>query len=142
METVQSIRDSIFRAVSEPPESKKALLIIDDNPEVTDALSTVLKRDYRLWSYDCFEDAEIMAAKAKVALLDIKMANKDGITVFSLLKELNPEIRIIFHSAYPGDNRHADMAAKLPHDGYLTKGEYSVSELRTAIRTAFQKYEV
>ena len=139
METVQSIRDSIFRDVSEPPESKKALLLIDDNPEVIDALNTVLKRDYRLWSYYCFEDAKAMAAKAEVVLLDIKMANKDGITVFSLLKQLNPKIRIIFHSAYAGDNQHADMAARFPHDGYLTKGEYSVSELLMTIQTAFQK---
>ena len=72
-----------------------------------------------------------------VILLDIKMADMDGINVFHLLKERHPNLKIIFHSAYPGTDKHAAEVEKLPHAGYLTKGEYNITELINIIQAAF-----
>ena len=141
METVQRISEQIFKGRFDKPaaDSDKPLLIIDDNPELIAALQTVLKGHYRLLTCLGFEEARPLATKVKVVLLDIKMAVRDGVEVFGLLKRINPDIRIIFHSAYPGDNRHAAVAAGLPHDGYLTKGEYTIPQLLAAIDGAIQK---
>lgn len=143
METVQKISEQIFkdRPGEAEADSLEPLLIIDDNPELMEAMGTILKGHYRPVPCLSFEEARALVPKVNVALLDIKMAVKDGIEVFGLLKRMNPDIRIIFHSAYPGDNRHAAMAADLPHDGYLTKGDYTIPQLLETIAGAFKKDE-
>jgi CheY-like chemotaxis protein len=80
----------------------------------------------------CLTFAEVgkkMTSEIRVVILDIKMATKDGIEVFQLLKQENETLPIIFHSAYPGGEDKAQQAKDLPHDGYLTKGEYTTVEL-------------
>ena len=130
--------ESIVDKKNEPQNEKKPLLIIDDNPEVIEALSVVLNKDYKLlicYSYE--EVLQKMNSEIKVVLLDIKMAYKDGIEIFSLLKNQYPNLKIIFHSAYAGNNEQAKLAESLPHSGYLTKGNYDIVELLQTIKQAF-----
>ena len=130
--------ESIVDKKDEPQNKKKPLLIIDDNPEVIEALSVVLNKDYKLlicYSYE--EVLQKMNSEIKVVLLDIKMAYKDGIEIFSLLKNQYPNLKIIFHSAYAGNNEQAKLAESLPHSGYLTKGNYDIVELLQTIKQAF-----
>jgi response regulator RpfG family c-di-GMP phosphodiesterase len=136
----QSMRNELkIKEESFSKNKREQLLVIDDNQEVFGALSAVLREHYRLLLCTTFAEAQPFAADIKVALLDIKMAIKDGIEVFKLLKRINPKMRIIFHSAYPGDISHAEIASTLPHDGYLIKGEYTISDLSKTISDAFLK---
>ena len=143
METIQDIRSTIFdtdeSGSGRGTDSKETVMIIDDNIEVITALSSVLKDHYTLIPCLSFEEAnERLTSKTKVVLLDIKMSGKDGIEVFRLLKETNRDLRIIFHSAYPGSEEKAIKAESLEHDGFLTKGEYTSSELIETIRSALR----
>jgi DNA-binding NtrC family response regulator len=123
----ESIFDSIADRKDEDVSNKKPLLIIDDNQDVIDALTVILKREYELLVFKSYEETiEKDFSNINVALLDIKIAYQDGIEIFSLLKTKYPQMKIIFHSAYPGNNENAKRAESLPHDGYLTKGNYGI----------------
>ena len=107
-------------------------MIIDDDLDISEALTALLQTRYRLISCRSFEEAQKkLTPDIKLVLLDIKMASKDGIEVFKLLKEEHADLPIIFHSAYPGSSERAAAVEQLPHNGYLTKGEYDLSELLT-----------
>ena len=67
------------------------------------------------------------------------MAGKDGIEAFTLLKEEREDLRIIFHSAFPGSGERAAAVARLNHSGYLTKGEYDLPALLTTIEQAMNQ---
>jgi CheY-like chemotaxis protein len=113
---------------------KEAVMIIDDNIEMIDALSLVLKDHYIIIPCLSYEEAHAkLTSQVRVVILDIKMANKDGIEVFQLLKRENEHLGIIFHSAYPGSEEKAQQAQNLDHSGYLTKGEYTMMELLETI---------
>jgi CheY-like chemotaxis protein len=137
-ETIQDIGTFFNSGESKEVQPKKNLvMIIDDNKEVLDALSIILENFYELTLCYSFEEAiQKMKPEIKVALLDIKMAYKDGIEIFGLLKERYPNLRIIFHSAYAGSDKNVKLAESLPHFGYLTKGEYNVTELLNKLQEA------
>ena len=100
-----------------------------------DALTIILKREYELLVFKSYEETiEKDFSNINVALLDIKIAYQDGREIFSLLKAKYPQMKIIFHSAYPGNNENAKRAESLPHDGYLTKGNYDILELLNTIK--------
>ena len=145
MKDLKSLQKLFGREKSEKnplPLHQVPLMIIDDNPEVIKAFTHILEQEYTLIPCLSFEEAQaqlkkqIRAGTLPVILLDIKMAPKDGLEVFRLLKDIQPDLRIIFHSAYPGGHSHAREVATLPHAGYLTKGEYSIPELMSTIQAA------
>lgn len=147
METVRKINESMLNDLNMEEDmvysnERHQLLIIDDNLEVLSALIVVLKDHYRVLPCATFGEALSFAGDVEVALLDIKMAIKDGTEVFKLLKRINPKIRIIFHSAYPGDISQAAVASTLPHDGYLIKGDYTISDMLEIIAAALHKNSV
>lgn len=119
---------------------QKSLMLIDDDLHIAEALTSLLRDHYRIISCLSFEEArERLTAEVKVVLLDIKMAVKDGLEVFNLLKAESPDLRIIFHSAYPGSSERAVAVEELNHSGYLTKGEYLLPELLATIKTAMDQ---
>lgn len=129
---------SILDTKDECATNKKPLLIIEDNQGVIEALTLVLNRYYDLLICKSYEETTQMNfSEVKVALLDIKIAYKDGIEIFSLLKVKYPDLKIIFHSAYPGNNENAKLANSLSHSGYLVKGNYDIAELLKTIENAF-----
>ncbi len=140
-----------------PDESEKAqkssrlasVMIIDDNQDVLDGLIDILQDHYRLLPCLSYEEAQhkldhqiqqggLHQNSLPIVLLDIKMAYKDGVEAFRLLKEGHPDLKIIFHSAYPGTDIHAKEIKNLPHAGYLTKGKYTISELIHSIQSALK----
>lgn len=133
---MESIHNDIF---SDPEDGnddhKEPVMIIDDNVEIIDALSLVLRDHYLIVPCLSYEEARAKLTRdIRVVILDIKMANKDGIEIFQLLKKENEDLGIIFHSAYPGSEEKAQEARDLAHNGYLTKGEYSMMELLETIQ--------
>lgn len=136
---LENILESVPNLEKENAEHiKKPLLIIDDNKEVLDALSVILSGDYELVISDSYQQAiKKINPGIHVVLLDIKMTYKNGIETFSLLKAHYPYLKIIFHSAYPGNEEQALIADSLPHSGYLTKGDYDITELLKTLERAF-----
>ncbi|MCK4798097.1 MAG: response regulator [Spirochaetes bacterium] len=145
MESIKDIEETIFTKeeledIKNMVKVKKNIMIIDDNCEIVDAVGFVLKNYYNLIPCLSFEDAKKkFNSSIDVVLLDIKMAGKNGIEIFKILKEMDKNIRIIFHSAYPGAEKNANIADSLPHDGYLTKGKYTLRDFFKTIQNAINK---
>ena len=144
MDSFAQIRLSMFpQPINQPTEGKSAqpiLLIIDDNVDINNALTNVLQSRYRLITCLNYEEAKrSLIPEIKVVLLDIKMAGKDGIAVYQLLKRERPDLRIVFHSAYPGSSEKAAEIEHLRPSGYLTKGEYQTPELFSVIDAALNQ---
>jgi CheY-like chemotaxis protein len=116
------------------------IMIVDDNVEIIEALASLLQPRYHIVSCLSYEEAKNrLSPEVKLVLLDIKMACKDGIKAFKLLKQEREDLRIIFHSAYPGSSENAQAVEGLSHSGYLTKGEYDLPELLTLIRETMNR---
>jgi CheY-like chemotaxis protein len=141
MESFSEIKRTMFPALkdeadrSDVPEG--CIMIIDDDLGVIEALTALLQPRYRLISCNSFEEAKkSLTPDIKLVLLDVKMASRDGLEVFELLKEEHTDLPIIFHSAYPGSSERGAALERLSHNGYLTKGEYDLSDLLTTIEQA------
>jgi CheY-like chemotaxis protein len=118
---------------------KASILIVDDNAEVIEALRQILEDHYDVVA--CSSYAEVDRCRTeniRVVLLDVKMAPRDGVAIFSLLRQRSKKVRIIFNTAYPGESVIAEKLRGLNSDGYLTKGEYSTAELKEAIERAMR----
>jgi CheY-like chemotaxis protein len=123
------------------PPTRESVMIVDDNLEVIEALRQILQQRYDVVA--CSSYAEVdqgYTDHIKVVLLDVKMAPRDGLEVFSLLRQKNPRVRVLFNTAYAGDSAAAAQVRALDADGYLTKGEYSTAELEAAIEQAMGRY--
>ena len=81
MEPIQN--DIFFDHEEGSDDHKEAVMIIDDNIEIIEALSLVLKDRYLIIPCFSYEEAcAKLTSKMRVVILDIKMANKDGIEIF------------------------------------------------------------
>src|SRR3954463_12736970 len=88
------------------PRRKESVMIVDDDVEVIEALRQILQGKYDVVACSSYAEVDRCPTEdIKVVLLDVKMAPKDGFAVFSLLKQRNQRVRIIFNTAYPGDSR-------------------------------------
>jgi CheY-like chemotaxis protein len=141
MESFVEIKRAIFHG--QPDEAEKriipmdCIMIIDDNIDIIDSLKSLLGTHYHLVSCLNYEEAQRqLTPNIKLVLLDIKMASKDGLAVFKLLREARPDLLIVFHSAYPGDSQSAAAVEQLSYNGYLTKGNYDLPALLATITEA------
>ena len=133
MENIAQIYDSIFgdtETVTLPERERGCIMIIDDNPEINKALGIYLKDHFELIACLTFGEAQSrLTDNIKFVLLDIKMAEMDGIEAFHRLRAMRPNLKIVFHSAYPGSNEKNEIARSLDHSGFLVKGEYTSHQL-------------
>ncbi len=121
--------------ISSTQTSKRKILLIDDNREIQNSFFEILKSEYDLISCYNWKDVEDKITQdIDLIILDIKMSDYDGITIFNRVKQKLPNSKIIFNSAYPGDDKEAKKIENLNHNGYLTKGNYSITELKNIIK--------
>jgi two-component system invasion response regulator UvrY len=78
----------------------------------------------------------VQATDPDVLLLDITMPEGGGLEVLAQLRNLRPELRVLFLSMYP-EKQYAIRALRAGAAGYLTK-ESAPEELVAAIRKAAQ----
>ena len=116
---------------------KVAIMIVDDNIKIIDALKDVLQGTYLI--VPCCSAAEVelrFNSEIKLVLLDIKMSPDDGLVIFSQLRKKSEQVPIIFHTAYPGNSDVVDKMRELSADGFLMKGDYSLAHLEKTIERA------
>jgi CheY-like chemotaxis protein len=144
MDSFADIRRTLFipetKAGSLSIADPATIMIVDDNSEIIEALSSLLKFRYRIISCLSYEQArQRFCREVNLVLLDIKMARKDGVEAFKLLHHEHEGLPIIFHSAYPGSGERAAALEQLNHSGYLTKGEYDLTTLIATIELALSR---
>lgn len=114
------------------------LLIVEDQPVVRSGLETLLK-DAEMVAIEAaatVAEAIAMAAKsqADVVLLDVRLADGDGLAALARIKADRPELPVLIYTGHENP-AYAARAVALGAAGYLLKGA-TKDELVSAIRRA------
>lgn len=114
------------------------ILIVDDDPLVLEALHQTFMDDYdvvlaasgmeALQALDKYGDLDTV-------VLDIKMAKMDGLNTACRIRDLNPELPVIFHTGYPGDYSERDIDKDHRPFDYVGKNERPL-RLQRSVRNA------
>lgn len=112
------------------------VLLVDDEPEVVNALSRVLMRTYQISKCHSAEDAmQIMASTpVDLVLSDIRMPGMDGIELLTQIKEQYPATARVLLSGYSDievcqnaiDNNIAEVILAKPWDNFELKNILSL----------------
>lgn len=78
------------------------ILLVDDEPEVLNAISRVLRKDYKISKANAAHEALKLIADNEfdIILSDIRMPKMDGIELLTQIKRTNPEIARVLLSGY------------------------------------------
>jgi DNA-binding NarL/FixJ family response regulator len=106
---------------------KKAVLIVDDIPQVRQDLHQLLELTglFSLVTEACNGPEAIRLAgelSPDAIVLDLDMTDLDGYETTRVIKEQNPSTRVIILSAY-GGHEEIMRARAVGVDGYVLKGE-------------------
>ncbi|UCE25144.1 MAG: sigma-54-dependent Fis family transcriptional regulator [Candidatus Zixiibacteriota bacterium] len=120
------------------------ILVVDDDPLVLEALHQTFMDDYEVLLASSGADAIDTVASdqtIETVVLDIKMARMDGLKTASKLKELSPDIPIIFHTGYPGDYSEDEIEKGHQPFDYVGKNERPARLIR-AVKNAVSYYRL
>ncbi|ALO42138.1 response regulator [Pseudoalteromonas phenolica] len=78
------------------------ILLVDDEPEVLNAISRVLRKDYKISKANGAAEALQLITEEKIDIIlsDIRMPNMDGIELLTNIKRSNPNIARVLLSGY------------------------------------------
>jgi DNA-binding NtrC family response regulator len=119
------------------------IIILDDEPNIVEVLITRLEtKGYNVIGFTKPDKAldAIKKGNACVLLTDMKMPEKDGITVLNEAKELDPDIEVIILTAY-GTISDAVEAMKQGAYDYILK-PFNPAELIAKLNRALDKREL
>jgi DNA-binding NtrC family response regulator len=119
------------------------IIILDDEPNIVEVLITRLEtKGYNVIGFTKPDKAldAIKNGNACVLLTDMKMPEKDGITVLNEAKELDPDIEVIILTAY-GTVSGAVEAMKQGAYDYILK-PFNPAELIAKLNRALEKREL
>ncbi len=85
--------------------------MIDDDPNIRQGLERTLKqRNFDVvLTQNGMDGVSLLCDDIGCVILDVKMPKVSGIEVYGMLKEKDPNVPVIFYSAYPGGE---DVAKK------------------------------
>lgn len=132
----------VASGTSSSPDTRRTLLVVDDDPSVRHALWITFRDLYQVNLADSGTAAleSFRQRKADVAVLDIRMPGMSGIDLLRTLKELDPGVEVILLSAYE-TVEYIREAMRLGACDYLTK-PYQVERVRQAVNHAMARREV
>jgi CheY-like chemotaxis protein len=125
---------------------KKRILVVDDERDITESISSALKVDYWVDSagsaLDCLRSYKTHFYD--LILLDFRMPNIDGAEVYQEIKRMDPKQKICFITAYEGvDKRMTNLQSRntvnsLFHEDVvfpMLKKPFDKAELMAKIRS-------
>ena len=101
------------------------IVCVDDHPIMLKGLYQSIKSLFPDTSINVFESAEaaydfVMEKGCDVLISEIELRGVDGIALANKIKEINPEVNIIFHTVCD-EKEHAREVLKIKPSGYLVK---------------------
>lgn len=92
----------------------KKVLIVDDEEGIRETLKDILMlHDYEVNILDCGEEAiaDLNHHSYDIALMDFKMHGMDGVETYFKMREISPEIKVVFITAYYNEEAINDALA-------------------------------
>lgn len=118
------------------------VLIIDDEPSICSSLKFALSKQYDVLAFmDPDEALEyVRHNEVSVVLLDVRLGQKDGLTVLPEIKRINPAAAVIIMTAY-GSIKASVEAVKNGAFYYITK-PVDLPDLLTLVQRAAELVEL
>lgn len=121
------------------------ILIAEDQELMRQSLQIILGANSDFEVTDAVENGRevirsVRREKPDIILMDIRMPEMDGVTCTQIIKESNPEIKIIILTTFD-DDEYVYNALKFGASGYILKGVTS-KELADDIRTVYNGEEM
>jgi two-component system cell cycle sensor histidine kinase/response regulator CckA len=116
---------------------KRVILVVDDEEYVAKLAKAILMRS----GFDVtiaqsgragLEAVQAKAGRVALALLDVRMPDIDGLSLLPLLREADPNMKVILTSGYIGENVLSQFGDEV---GFLQK-RFNVAGLTAAVETA------
>jgi DNA-binding response OmpR family regulator len=100
------------------------VLVVDDEPSVSDLLRDLLKKENHL--VQCVASGEealdrISGEDFDVVLLDIKLSGMSGLETLKKIKEVKPNVVVIMTTGFGYNEDLIDKSGKLGSSGYIGK---------------------
>jgi len=102
------------------------ILIVDDDLLNLEALKQQFMDDYEILAASSGSDAISICQNNRdldAIILDIRMAEMDGLETANRIRAIDSDIPIIFHTAYPGDYSEEEVEQKHHPYDYVGKNE-------------------
>ncbi|MBN2494118.1 MAG: response regulator [Deltaproteobacteria bacterium] len=113
------------------------ILIIDDQPSVIEVYRQVLEEGELYTAEDGMRGLEEFAAvRPDVVFCDIRMPTMDGLEFLKQAREMDPDIPVIFVTAY-GDKEATTRALQLGAFDFIDK-PFQINAIRAAMERAFR----
>ena len=117
--------------------SNKKILLVDDDKDI--ALSFNLALQHNDFLVDVFTNPIEALAKFKpgfykMALIDLRMPEMDGIELFKKIREIDKKIKICFLTAYDWDNQQIKDLSE-----HFIKKPISIDGLVKIVKTEIEK---
>lgn len=121
------------------------ILIAEDQELMRQSLQIILGANSDFEVTDAVENGRevirsVRREKPDIILMDIRMPEMDGVTCTQIIKESNPEIKIIILTTFD-DDEYVYNALKFGASGYILKG-VTAKELADAVRTVYNGEEM
>jgi DNA-binding response OmpR family regulator len=116
------------------------ILVVDDEPQIRELLAIYLKKQgYEVFSAATAEETLQQLEKTPVDLvvLDIGLANEDGLKVLADIKKARPDLRVVMLTGMGFVEDLLEEAHEKGADGYVSK-VLPLDELLMAIQRVFR----
>ena len=123
---------------------KSKILIVDDDSMVLESLYELFIDDYDVVTASSGAEAiEVLrnSGDIETIVLDIKMAEMDGLETAARIQKINPKVPIIFCTGYPGDYSETQIENELEPYDYVIKNERP-ARLERAVKNAVEHYRI
>ena len=122
------------------------ILVVDDEPDMCWALENILKREgYRITSVMSGKKALRLTKVGdfKIAFIDVRLPDIEGIRLSQLISEVAPEIQVILISGYlyQDDNAVQVGLKEGAYVGFVGK-PFDLDEIRLAVEKALGNVQI
>lgn len=125
-------------AAADVPRARRAILVVDDEPQVRDFVRTVLTQSG--YEVAAVSDAdEALAAftadpgRFRLVLSDVQMPGRSGPELAVALRAADPSVRILLMSGFAGDKSEL---VSLPSDVRILAKPFKMDQLLAAVAAA------
>ncbi|MBI4651232.1 response regulator [Candidatus Desantisbacteria bacterium] len=99
-------------------EQKHKILIVDDNEELCENLSDIIKfKGYEVYTvYDGYKAIDaVKNNKYNMVIIDVKMPGINGVDTLKILKDIDPDLNFVMITAFANDIAIKDGLKKLEY---------------------------
>jgi len=124
-----------------PERDKPVILIIDDDSSIRRGLSRALSHKYSVITVDSAKKGvDVLSIDVHCVILDVKMKEMNGFEAYPKLKEKNPDVPIIFYTAFQSEHDLKKVINEYKPEGYVEKGS-DIDLMEELIEKAVQTYK-